>query len=278
MKLFISWSGNVSHEVAVTLRGWLPGVIQSIDAFVSSEDIEKGMRWSERLAQELAGTNFGIICVTPDNVNRPWLNFEAGALSRLLGENTRLMPFVFGMSKTDLTGPLVQFQVTANGKADIRKLVATLNRACEDSALEEQHLEDAFETYWPRLETALKKVEQAYNAANPGIAEKIERSEREILAEILDIVRSMQLYGNDPYLGLGNPMRGGARQFISDAFKRGEPPNQVYSNLIRREGMNPAEAAMLVRETWRMFVEFGPMDHTLDNEDHSDDVADLAKD
>jgi hypothetical protein len=82
MKVFISWSGQTSHRVAVTLRDWLPSVIQSIQPYVSSEDIDKGARWSSDIAGELHASTYGLICLTKDNINAPWINFEAGALGK----------------------------------------------------------------------------------------------------------------------------------------------------------------------------------------------------
>lgn len=101
MKVFLSWSGELSHKIALELREWLPFVIQSIEPYVSSEDIDKGTRWSIDIAKELEDSSFGILCVTPQNLNAPWLNFEAGALSKAF-ENSFVSPFLFGLKPSDL--------------------------------------------------------------------------------------------------------------------------------------------------------------------------------
>ena len=91
MRVFISWSGNKSHKVALVFRDWLPSVIQSIEPYVSSEDIDKGARWSTDIAKELENSTFGILCVTKDNLEAPWLSFEAGALSKTMDKALSLI-------------------------------------------------------------------------------------------------------------------------------------------------------------------------------------------
>ena len=81
MKVFLSWSGDVSQQVAIALHKWLPYVLQRVKPFLSSSDISAGENWVDLLAEELQNTNYGIICVTPYNIRKPWINFEAGALS-----------------------------------------------------------------------------------------------------------------------------------------------------------------------------------------------------
>ncbi|WP_368085194.1 TIR domain-containing protein [Vibrio splendidus] len=97
MKVFISWSGDESHKVALALREWLPSVVQSIDPYVSSEDIDKGTRWASDIAGELDESAFGILCVTKQNLDAPWLNFEAGLLEKVL-IRVRSAPFFLELS------------------------------------------------------------------------------------------------------------------------------------------------------------------------------------
>jgi len=53
VKIFISWSGSLSRRVAEILRDWLPNVLQAVEPYVSSEDIDKGARWSVDISNEL---------------------------------------------------------------------------------------------------------------------------------------------------------------------------------------------------------------------------------
>lgn len=68
MKVFISWSGDLSKRIAIALKEWIPNVLQSAEPYVSSEDIDKGSRWSTDIAKELADSTYGILCVTSASI------------------------------------------------------------------------------------------------------------------------------------------------------------------------------------------------------------------
>lgn len=86
MDIFVSWAGRDSHAVALFLRQWLPEVLPFVRPWVSSEDIRKGTRWSDELWGRLQKTSYSIVCLTPAAVRSPWVNFEAGAVARAVGE------------------------------------------------------------------------------------------------------------------------------------------------------------------------------------------------
>ena len=190
MKVFLSWSGDISRSMAEALREWLPSVIQAVKPWMSSEDIGKGARWSADIAAELNSTKVGIICLTPDNVNAPWVNFEAGALSRVV-DKAYVCPYLWGLEPSDLDGPLVQFQATVVTKEDTRRLVGTINAALEDKALSEASLNKAFELWWPDFWGKVQGLSIV------KMAPRIERSEREVLEEILELVRQLVRQGDE---------------------------------------------------------------------------------
>lgn len=188
MKVFLSWSDATSHKVALTLRDWLPSVIQIVVPYVSSEDIDKGARWSTDIAKELEDSAFGILCVTKDNLHAPWLTFEAGALSKKL-DKAYVSPFLFDIKRSEINGPILQFQSTVFDKEDIRKLVKTINKACGDEQLKEERLDKTFEVWYPNLEEELSKIKPS---AKETVAKKAEKGHQEILEEILELTRINQ--------------------------------------------------------------------------------------
>lgn len=170
--------------MALTLREWLPDVINRVEPFVSSKDIDPGSRWQTEIAGELAVTSYGIVCVTRDNQHAPWLNFEAGALAKAV-ESSHVVPLAVDLKPSDIEPPLGHFQAQPASEDGIREIVRSVNAACEPP-LEDGRLAKSFSKWWPDLAAKLESIEET----TPASAEDA-RSERDLLEETLDIVRSL---------------------------------------------------------------------------------------
>jgi hypothetical protein len=159
MKVFVSWSGEASHQVADALSDWLPNVIQAVEVFFSPDDIGKGSQWFGKLGEELEQSDFGILCLTPENLNAPWLLYEAGAIGKRL-EESRVVPLLIGLNPEDLDDPLRQFNGATLKKGEIRKLVAAINRQLGDNKLPQKQLKAIFDVFWPQLQPKLRKADK----------------------------------------------------------------------------------------------------------------------
>jgi hypothetical protein len=172
-------------------------VIQSIKPYVSSQDIDKGARWSSDIAQELDASTYGVICLTPDNLSAPWICFEAGALSKTI-DKSRVAPFLFQVKRSEVQGPLLQFQSVLLEKDEVLRLLKSINRQIDESErLAEATIERSFSVWWPQLEKdlgAIKGIAQPKpksDAGEPGASQAI-------LEEILELSRAQQRLLSDP--------------------------------------------------------------------------------
>lgn len=196
MKVFLSWSGSLSHEVAQAFRSWLPSVIQSVEPFVSSEDIDKGSRWSADIAQELEDSNYGIIFVTNANLEEPWVSFEAGALAKVI-DKSNVTPFLFNIKRSEVEGPLLQFQSAIYEKDEVFKILESINSKLDEGRLQDEQLKRAFNVWWPKLDDKLKELS---DSAGELVEEPEEPKDpdSEILEELLELSRRQQRLLNDP--------------------------------------------------------------------------------
>src|SRR5450759_5412922 len=94
--VFLSWSGERSRLVAEFLRDWLSQVIQAAKPWMSDSEVQKGSRSLEEIGRALADIKVGILFLTPENQDRPWLLYEAGCLSKSIDERTRLCTYLIG--------------------------------------------------------------------------------------------------------------------------------------------------------------------------------------
>jgi len=182
--VFIGWSGQRSRFVATFLRSWISQVVQSARPWMSDTDIQKGSRWLDEASRVLTEIKIGITCLTPENLESPWILFEAGAISKVIGDRTRLCTFLIGdLDPQDIKLPLGMFQATKTLKEDTFKLVRAINAAVSEEPVPEKDLEEVFDAMWPKFETMLKDLPPLEETA------PAKRSVEDMVAEILDIVR-----------------------------------------------------------------------------------------
>lgn len=63
-------------------------------------------------------------------------------------EKAFVNPFLFDIRRSEVQGPILQFQSTIFDKEDIRRLVKTLNKASGDSSIAEGRLNKSFDVWY----------------------------------------------------------------------------------------------------------------------------------
>lgn len=188
MKVFISWSGNRSKAVANLINEWIKCVLQASDPWISTRDIDRGANWLFEINRQLAETSVGIVLLTQENKNKPWVLFEAGALAKGLGLSSgRVCTFLVDLEPHDVQDPLSQFNHSFPTKESMFELVRTLNRCLDDQRLGDDVLAKVFTTYWPQFESEFQNALDE----NPPTEDAEPRDEKDILAEILRNTRQL---------------------------------------------------------------------------------------
>ena len=91
---------------------------------------------------------------------------------------------MFGITNTDLAGPLKQFQTTEFEKEDIHKLLGVINGRIGENKLPQKTLDSVFEKWWPDLEYKIGQILTEVDEPEEPI-----RTDRELLVEILQLSR-----------------------------------------------------------------------------------------
>jgi hypothetical protein len=125
---------------------------------MSNDDIPTGARWLHSISLELESSDFGILCLTPENLRAPWINFEAGALSKKV-HNSHVVPMLFDLRTQDIKAPLDQFQAAVFDRDGVQNLIKSINDAARTEGRTESDLEKTFTALWPEFETVFRTIE-----------------------------------------------------------------------------------------------------------------------
>ena len=246
MRVFVSWSGERSKRVAELLQSWLEGVIQRLDIWVSL-DIDRGAIWFMEINEAIKDVETGIICLTKENLNAPWILFEAGALARGISSN-RVCTMLIDLEVKSVTDPLAQFNHTKLSKDSMLTLVKTLNSRLGADALKDEVLHSVFELHWPLFDEKLKSIiSETEEGSLP------QKSDADILQELLSKVNSIETRLNRPMTsvtidgatgtllgsalnnrlsGIGIPELSPANKYVEDYFSK--VPQSQFTSLTQR--------------------------------------------
>lgn len=213
MRIFISWSKDLSRQHAEAFRNWVPHVIQSVEPFISAQDISLGERGVEEIEDHLK-YNLGVLFVTRENMQEPWLLYEAGALSRSVGEaENRVIPILIDIEISDLAGsPLSHFQnADSFSKTAIKKVCASINELCK-KPLKAEILDKSIDNNWPDLSKVIKKISVPEKPNEEITLDSIADQIDELTDEIISLRNNVQ--SNSLFIAPNN-----AQQFIPLSLK-----------------------------------------------------------
>lgn len=191
-----------------------------------------------------------------------------GALrSRSVGEidaGAKVIPLLFGLEFSDVTGPLAQFQAKKVEQGGLSEVIHTINSVADEKAPEDR-TKQLFSALWPKFEEALDEIpEQAPT-------EQHSRPHTEILEELVTGVRGLDvrmqdLTGEMMERGLRSPRRRN-RRFHPMMFEEmaemssdgeGDPMSLLFLAGLLRDDM-PWLSEMLV-ELYREIKNGGPIE------------------
>lgn len=223
MKVFISWSGELSKNIAEVIKTWLPCIIQSVEVFFSPDDIEKGENWDTKVSTELLECKYGIICLTKENVSAPWIHFESGALAKAL--DSRVATLMINVTPTDIKGPLSRYQATKLDKDDFFQLIKNINEQLE-TQLNIEVLKTLFNTLWDKINNDFKNLLEKYQDISPKKKKGIKNDEA--LDEILLLLRKLNSTVSSPTNILPPDYISG----ILETSRRYDKGNEIYHNQL----------------------------------------------
>lgn len=191
MKVFISWSGKLSGDVATLLSEWLPSAVPGTVPWLSKEGIEKGSIWFGAIEEALKETSVGVICLTRENMGRPWVLFEAGGLNKGL-DKSRVCPLLLDLEDRELDAPLNQFHTTKPNKKDMLALCTMINQRNTGQVHSAQQLKKFFDTFWPEFEKGFTTLLKKHRASKPPAQKETPEMLEQILETVQALLRAMQ--------------------------------------------------------------------------------------
>ena len=123
--VFISYSGPLSRASAFAVRRLLEQTL-GVDAFVAEVSVDAGERWLSAIEAGLKHARVAVLCMTRENLYRPWVYFEAGGAAL---RGARVIPLLVGLTPGELPSPLSLYQARTTSQDDLWRMVEEIRVA-----------------------------------------------------------------------------------------------------------------------------------------------------
>lgn len=165
MKIFLSWSGDISHRVAKLIDSRILAGCPGLETWVSDR-IRLGDVWLDEVLDNISSADAAIVFVTKENLLSPsWLLFEAGAIFNQVGKST-IISLLHDVPVDDLPKPLKIFQAARISKDSCWRAIKSCYQASGEEALHLTNNVDAarnhLDSAWPQIETDLAMLGPRY--------------------------------------------------------------------------------------------------------------------
>jgi len=172
VSVFICWSGARSHKLALAAEALLRTTLclEKEDVFVSDR-IDKGVAWFDAIVKHLETSKVGIVCLTAENVESPWLHFESGALAlrlereqdagaptKPLTPRNRLFTLLHGVTGAELKGPLGAYQATSTTELEMATMIQSIAQILGGPHLEAVTARETMNSAWEKFKKALDEL------------------------------------------------------------------------------------------------------------------------
>ena len=166
-QIFLSWSGELSRQIAIALQKWIHVVFESLHAWVSDTDIALGARSIKSIEESLDKSIGGLLILTVENQTSPWVNFEAGALSRQFeSRDGRVIPLLIDATHMgQLKAPLNVFQGQMLTREGMLRVVEVL---FEMVGRDKSFASSRMDAYWATLESEVERLRADYAGPIPS--------------------------------------------------------------------------------------------------------------
>lgn len=174
------------------LKEWLPLAVPNSETWLSKEDIEKGSIWFGDIEKTIKETSVGIICLTRENKERPWILFEAGGLNKGLADKSRVCPLLLDLDVRELESPLKEFNAARPDKEHMLALCKMINRQNKVNPLSDGRVETFFDKFWDDFEKKFKALLETQGHSLPPKKKAVPEMVEEILETVQALLRASQ--------------------------------------------------------------------------------------